>query len=162
MKEILQFCTGLEQVNMGPGETLLKKGESSNKIYFLIDGEVSIEKQGVEINVVSEPGSIFGEMSVLLNLPHMATVTTNKPSKFYFAENGAEFLKNNHGISYYISKILATRLHGVTSYLVDLKNQFQDHPTHHFRMVDSVLEKIVNEQDDESVLGSDRVDDTSN
>lgn len=162
MKEILKFCTDLEKVRFDPGQILLNAGESSNKIYFLINGEVSIEKEGVEINVVSEPGSIFGEMSVLLDLPHMATVSTNKPSEFYLAENGSAFLKNNHSISYYISKTLATRLHGVTSYLVDFKNQYRDHPTHHFRMVDSVLEKIVNEQDDDSILGSDRVDNDPN
>ena len=158
MLELLKYCEDLQIKEFDTNTTILEDGGNTNKIYFLIEGEVVVEKNEVEINVVSEPGAIFGEMSILLNLPHMATVKTTVPSKFYVSENGLDFLKTNMNISYFISKMLATRLHGVTSYLVDFKKQYEDHPTHHFRMVDSVLENIVNQQDDESSLGSDRIE----
>jgi len=160
LSKILNLCKDLERIKFESDQILLKEGGRSNKILILIEGEVVVEKDGIQVNTVSDPGAIFGEMSILLDMPHMATVKTTTPSKFYVAENGDEFLKSNMEISFFISKILAIRLHGVTTYLVDLKKQFEDHDTYHFTMVDEVLGNLVQQQDDESTLGSDRVDDT--
>lgn len=158
MNKILELCSGLEEKIFAPYQVVLEEGGRTNRIFILIDGEVVIEKEGVEINTVSEPGSIFGEMSILLDLPHMASVKTTEESSFYVAENGLQFLKSDMEIAFFISRLLAKRLNGVTSYLVDIKNQYKDHETYHFTIVDTVLENIVHQQDDESDLGSDRID----
>lgn len=161
MRKILDYCKQLEEVTFEPYKAILNEGGRSNKIYILIEGEVVIEKEGVEVNTVSEPGSIFGEMSILLNMPHMATVKTTSESRFYVAEDGMGFLKSDMKIAFSISRLLATRLHGVTTYLVDIKNQYQDHDTYHFTIVDSVLENLLHQQDEDSDLGSERVEEST-
>lgn len=161
MRKILDLCKDLEEKEVEPYQIIMEEGGRSKRIFIMIEGEVVIEKEGVEINSVSEPGSIFGEMSILLDKPHMATVKTTARSRFYVADNGMNFLKSDMEISFAISRLLATRLNGVTSYLVDLKNQYQDHGTYHFTIVDTVLENILHQQDDESDLGSDRVEDSN-
>lgn len=99
---------------------------------------------------------MLGEMSILLDNPHMATVRCTKDSEFYVVDNASDFLHSNKDITYHLAKTLAQRLNGVTSYLVDLKNQFEGRDDH-FSMVDEVLQALVSDQDDYQIeLGSER------
>ena len=59
---------------------LLDEGTRSGKLYILIEGEVQILRGDVEVATVSEPGSVFGEMSILLDVPHTASVKTLAPT----------------------------------------------------------------------------------
>ncbi|MGH7884630.1 MAG: cyclic nucleotide-binding domain-containing protein [Thermodesulfobacteriota bacterium] len=162
MSKILNYCKDLQQKNFDSDQLVLEEGGRSNKIFILIEGEVSVEKNGIKINTVSEPGAIFGEMSILLDLPHTANVRAKSPSKFFVAENGLEFLKSDIEISFFMSKLLASRLNGVSTYLVDIKKQYEEFEDNHFSMVDTVLSNLLNSnQDEDMTLGSERVaDDT--
>ena len=139
MSSILEFCDGLPEEGFDAGDILLTEGETSGKLFILIDGQVEILKGDYIVNVVSEPGAIFGEISVLLGMPHMATVRATEKTRLYCAEANEGFLQDRSEITYHLSKMLAQRLHGVTSYLVDLKRQFEDRDNH-LEMVDEVLE----------------------
>jgi CRP-like cAMP-binding protein len=138
-----------------PGAVLLPEGKTSGLVYVLIEGEVEIVKGDFQINIVSDPGAIFGEVSVLLGIPHMATVRALTPCRAHRVEGGAAFLQSNGEITYELSKLLAARLNGVTSYLVDLKRQFESHGNH-LAMIDDVLETLVHQQRREFTPGSDR------
>ncbi len=112
-------------------------------------------KGDYQLNLVSDRGAIFGDMSALLGAPHMATVRALTPSKAYVAEGGEAFLQSHPEISFLLAQILAQRLHGVTTYLVDLKRQFEDQ-SNHLGMVDEILESLQHEQRREFTPGSDR------
>jgi CRP-like cAMP-binding protein len=124
-------------------------------IYVLVDGSVEIVKADVQINTVADPGAIFGEVSVLLGLPHMATVKTLAPSVFHVTSDPSEFLRANPDIALAVAALLAKRLHIVTTYLVDLKRQFET-DAGHLALVDEVLESLVHHQEPETEPGSDR------
>ena len=160
MTSILKFCQDLPTVRFNPGDVLLAEGDRSGKLYLLIDGEVEVLKGDYQINVVSEPGAIFGEISALLDLPHMATVRATAETSAYVADSGSGLLQSNKEIAYHLSRMLAQRLHGVTSYLVDLKSQFEDREDH-LGMVDVVLESLLHEPVEEHTPGSDRYPDRS-
>ena len=51
------------------GETVLAAGTTTGRLLILKKGAVTVEKEGVEIAKVKEPGAIFGELSALLNQP---------------------------------------------------------------------------------------------
>jgi len=156
MASILDYCKNLPSITLNEGEVLLNEGDKSNKFYILIDGECEILRGNFLINKVSEPGSMLGEMSILLNNPHMATVKSTKKTKLYVVDDVTDFLKSNTDITFHLAKTLAQRLNGVTSYLVDIKNQFEGSEDH-LGMVDEVLESLLYNQDDEPIdLGSDR------
>ena len=133
----------------------MAEGGTSRVLYVLIDGQVEILKGDYQINIVADPGAIFGEIAVLLDIPHMATVRALTPVNAHVIEGGEAFLQSNREIAYHLSKLLAQRLHGVTTYLVDLKRQFEDHAGH-LGMVDEVLEALVHQQREEFTPGSDR------
>jgi CRP-like cAMP-binding protein len=152
---LLELCNSVPVRTFEPGAPLLAEGEKSGLLYILIDGEVEIVKGDFQINLVSDPGAIFGEMSVLLDLPHMATVRALSRCRAHEVRDGNEFLKAHQEIAYHLAEILARRLHGVSSYLVDLKQQFASHENH-LAMVDDVLETLVNQQHQRFMPGSDR------
>jgi CRP/FNR family transcriptional regulator, cyclic AMP receptor protein len=56
------------------GETVIADGSRTGKLLILKTGAVVIIKEGSEIAKVTEPGAVFGELSVLLNQPHAADV----------------------------------------------------------------------------------------
>jgi CRP-like cAMP-binding protein len=155
MPSILPLCKDLPMRVFETGAVLLAEGETSGLVYVLVEGEVVIRKGAFEINTVSEPGAIFGEISVLLDMPHMATVRAATSCRAYVVEGGQAFLQSNPQIAYELSRLLAKRLHGVTSYLVDLKRQFEDHGNH-LTMVDDVLETLIHQQQRTFTPGSDR------
>ena len=161
MPSILKFCQGLPRLNFSAGDYLLAEGIKSKTVFILIEGKVEVVKDNFQINKLSQPGSIFGEMSVLLDIPHMANVKALTNTSVYVIENGKDFLKSNSEITFYLAKILAQRLNGVTSYLMDIKKQFEGNDDH-YSMVDEVLESLVYDQEDDGIeLGSER-DNSSN
>lgn len=155
VSSILEQCRDIPVRSFAPGAILLTEGEKSGLLYVLLDGEVEIVKGDFQINLVSDPGAIFGEVSVLLDIPHMASVRALTPCRAHEIKGGSAFLRSNQEITFHLALMLAQRLQGVSTYLVDLKHQFMDHENH-LGMVDDVLESLVNQQHQRFVPGSDR------
>jgi CRP-like cAMP-binding protein len=148
MSEVIAHCKGLPEKTFDTGQEILKEGLKTGVLYILAAGSVEVVKGDFQINVVSEPGSFFGEMSILLDQPHMATVRALEPSRFYVVDDPRTFVASHPDIILSLAKLLAKRLHGVTSYLVDLKTQFEDRKDH-LGMVDEVLESLIHRQEEE-------------
>ena len=142
MDNILEVCTDFPEMTIRPGECLLEEGTKSGLLFVLIEGEFEIVKDGFQINKVSEPGPIFGEISVLLDIPHLASVMALSVSRLHVIENPKEVLRSNIDIPILLSSVLAQRLNGVTSYLFELKNQLGD-DFDQLVVVDQVLETLV-------------------
>jgi CRP-like cAMP-binding protein len=117
---ILELCQGLPVKTFDPGAVLFAEGRQSRALCVLASGEVEILKGEFQVNTVAEPGAVFGEMSILLNTPHTATVRALTACKAYMIEDGDDFLRVNKDASYDLLKTVASRLQGVTNYLTDL------------------------------------------
>jgi len=111
-----------------------------------------------QVALVADAGAVFGEMSVLLDTPHTATVRAYIPSEVYVFEDAAAYLKSDPEIAFFVARLLAQRLNAATSYLVDLKHQYEGHGDH-LGMVSDVLASLLNQQDTEFTPGSDRLPD---
>jgi CRP/FNR family cyclic AMP-dependent transcriptional regulator len=159
MRTILSFCEGLPEKTYAPGDLLFVEGGKDGRLLILIEGEVAVTRGGVEVNVTSEPGAILGEVSVLLDIPHTASVTATTPLRVRVAEDGVRFLQQHQDVAYQLARLLAQRLHGITGYLVDLKRQFQGND--HLAMLDQVLGSLLHQQAEESLPGSERDPSTS-
>ena len=155
MTSIADLCQDLPVAAYAGGDVLLREGESTGRLYILVEGTVEVLKGDYQINTVAERGAIFGDMSALLGLPHMATVRALGPCSVHVIEGGEAFLASHQEVAFHLAKMLAQRLHGVSSYLVDLKRQFEDHDGH-LGMVDEILETLVHEQRSDFTPGSDR------
>ena len=116
----LDFFQGRPTQTFEPGAVLLAEGMQSGALCILISGEVEILKGGFQVNVVSDPGAFFGEMSILLNTPHTATVRALRQCQAYWIEDGGPFLRSNKDVAFDFMKVIAQRLHDVTTHLTDL------------------------------------------
>jgi CRP-like cAMP-binding protein len=112
----------LAVVTYQPGETVIADGSKTGRLLILKRGSVTIEKDGTEIAKVTEPGSVFGELSVLLDQPHMADVRALESSQFHVA-NAATLLEQNPMAVLYVATLLARRLDGANHALIELKSQ---------------------------------------
>jgi len=152
MSSILDKCAGVPREHLAPGAILLSEGETSGRLYILAEGSVEVLRGDTQVAVIGEAGAVFGEMSVLLNRPHTATVRATTPVGVFVFEDAESFLKSNPEIAFFLGKLLAERLNAATTYLVDLRRQFEGHGNH-FGMVGEVLETLIHQQHEEFTLG---------
>jgi CRP/FNR family transcriptional regulator, cyclic AMP receptor protein len=114
---IFDFCKGLPRQSFDAGEIILREGEKTERLYILETGWVEISQRGLRLNKVTDPGAIFGEVSALLNAPHMATVIALERSDFFVVENAGEFIRDHPDVSLLLARLLAQRLTSITAYL---------------------------------------------
>lgn len=129
---------------MTEGETLLSQGGTDRVLFVLVEGAVEVIKDDVEVARCSDPGAVFGDLSVLLDIPHTASVRTTRPSKVIVVEDPRAFLEQNPLACLHVCELLARRLDAVNKYLVDVKRQYEGHD--HIGMVDGVLDTLMHRQ----------------
>ena len=159
MKEILPFCRDLPEVALEAGAVVLEEHGKTGQMFVLLDGAVEVLKGDVPVSVVDDPGAVFGEMAALLGLPHSATVKTLQDSRFYVVDDGAGFLADHPEVATRIARLLARRLHAMTTYLADIKRQFAEQ-SGQLGIIDEVLASLAHDQDETEALVSDRDPDT--
>lgn len=134
---------------------LLVDGESVDALYVLLEGGLRIEKAGMLIATVTEPGACVGEMPLLLGVPATAGVTAGERSVLAVIENAHAMLEGEALLPLALARLLAARLHAMTTYLADVKQQYADHEGG-LGMVDVVLGSLMQRSGARSELGSER------
>jgi CRP/FNR family transcriptional regulator, cyclic AMP receptor protein len=155
MRAILDHCGDIPLENMTGGTVLLGEGQRTGCVYVLAQGRIEVLREDTQVTVLDEPGSMVGEMSVLLGVPHTATARTLGAAKVHVIRNGEAFFNSHPDLSWLVARLLANRLNAATTYLVDLKRQFASHGDH-LEMVSEVLETLMHQQGEDFSPGSDR------
>jgi len=124
MRAVLDHCAGAHEVSFPLGKQVICEGETTGRLYVLIDGKLDVLKGGTIVASVTEPGSILGEMSALLGKPHTATVCAASNARVYEFEDAATFLRSQPNVALMVAKILARRLQDATEYLAEIKRQY--------------------------------------
>ena len=131
-------------ISLAAGETLLVQGEATDSVFFMLEGTVKIIKDNCEIAIISDEGAVFGEMAIMLEKEHSASVQCIKDSKFFQIERPRQYLEERPEVIWHIAQILCLRLFNLSNYLVDVKGQYEGHD--HLKMVDDVLETLLTQQ----------------
>lgn len=75
------------------------------------------------ITTVSQPGSVFGEMSLLLETPHTATVRATSDVEVFVIEDAIAVLEANSGWALQIARLLARRVAETTGRLAEAQGE---------------------------------------
>ena len=142
MADILDYCSELAEIRFKSGQIMLPEGERLGKLLVLIEGQVEVIRERTQVTHVDEPGSIFGEMAVLLDMPHSATVKALSEVRAYEIPDALTFLEAQPEMSLHIATMLARRLYYTTSYLVDLQQQASG-KRQDLDLVDQILSTLV-------------------
>jgi MFS family permease len=82
------LASNLEPVEVPTGETIFRQGDAGDRFYIVDSGEVEIEIDGREANVLG-PGDYFGEIALLRDIPRTGTARARKETKLYALDREA-------------------------------------------------------------------------
>ncbi|WP_119390586.1 cyclic nucleotide-binding domain-containing protein [Taklimakanibacter lacteus] len=105
-----------------PGESVLDAGSTTGQLFILRNGTVEVTRDGLGIAKVSEPGAVFGELSVILDRPHSADVRALERSEFHVAE-ASSLLTDNVTALAYVAAILARRLEAANDAIIEIRRE---------------------------------------
>src|SRR5262245_4209245 len=135
----LKKLAGLSVMRHQAGENVLTSGSKTGRLLVLKSGSVEVVKDGVQIAKVSAPGTVFGELAVLLDQAHSADVRTLEQSDFYVA-NAETLLAYDPAVALYVAGIVARRLDSANQALVELKRQLRGGEPR--SVIDKTVEKV--------------------
>jgi CRP/FNR family cyclic AMP-dependent transcriptional regulator len=150
---LLDHCTQLPLRTLAAGETLIEEGDGVSSLYVLVQGTVVVERDAVAVARIDTPGAMFGEMSMLLDVPATATVRCETDTHVRVADDPQTFLTREPAAALEVARVLAGRVDGLTQYLVDVKQQYSDLDGH-LGMLDTVLGALAFQQRPRSRPGS--------
>lgn len=122
MNAFQKSVAALPLATFRPNETVLAAGSKTGRLLILKQGAVVIIEEGIEIAKVTEPGAVFGEVSALLDTPHIADVRALESSQFYVAD--ADILQDKATLRH-VSAILARRLVDANNAFIELKRHLE-------------------------------------
>ena len=158
MRAVLDYCTGGVERKVPEGTLVIHEGGKTGHLFVLLQGKLEVIKGDSIVAVLTEPGAVLGEMSVLLDQPHTATVRAASDSTIYEFDDAASFLRDQPQVALLIARLLAQRLNVATTYLADLMHQYAGHGTH-LSMVSELLQSMINLPPSQVSPGSDRQSD---
>lgn len=137
-------CADLPLRGYAAGEWIIEEGGHSGALFFLRRGTVEVIREEVLLANIARPGTVFGEISILLGRPHLTGVRALEDCEFHVAVDAEDYLRGHSEVGLCIARDLAWKVDAMSSYLTDLKRQYGDHGNH-LSMVHEVLESLVGE-----------------
>jgi CRP/FNR family transcriptional regulator, cyclic AMP receptor protein len=130
VQESVLGSVDLPEVVYDDGTQLFSEGDTRRELLILVSGAVRITKAGAHISVVDRPGSVLGEIGLLLDSPASATVTAVGECRCLRAEDPESFLRERPEFTLTLARTLARRLDLLTAYVADLRQQYADREDH--------------------------------
>jgi PAS domain S-box-containing protein len=105
------------------GKAIFLEGDDSQDLFILVSGQLNVFKGNKKIAQITERGSLFGEMSFLLDAKRTATIKAEKGVKAIQIpkEDIPDFLQDFPEVAGEITKLLAKRLDETSRILYGLK-----------------------------------------
>ena len=109
--------------SLAPGEALIRVGEPTGELYVLEQGRLVVERGGVTLATIAEPGALVGEMSVLLGTDPSANVRAEGPATVRVIDNAIAFLERSPLVALHVATLACARLDATSALLVHLRQE---------------------------------------
>jgi CRP-like cAMP-binding protein len=81
--ELGELAKASEDLEVEEGKVLTREGDLGREFFVIVEGDVSVTKEGTEIRRLG-PGDFFGEIALVYESPRRtATVTAASPLRFF-------------------------------------------------------------------------------
>ena len=77
-KELRRIAAIADELAFREGKILTKQGGPGREMFIILDGTVTVERNGVQVNQLG-PGDFLGEGALVLRKPRNATITATSP-----------------------------------------------------------------------------------
>jgi anti-sigma regulatory factor (Ser/Thr protein kinase) len=101
-----------EEIVFNDGEVVVREGDESNFLYYIVSGKLNIISNGKVISYLSPQDTFLGEMAFLLNNKRSATVSSEGKSVLIkiSKEEFLDVIKKNPHYGIFLARLLAQRL----------------------------------------------------
>ncbi|MCH7618866.1 MAG: cyclic nucleotide-binding domain-containing protein [Candidatus Marinimicrobia bacterium] len=113
------MTTGIEK-DFHEGEVICNEGDAGDYIYILKKGKLGVYKDDNLVSEYEKPGTILGEMSIILGEERTATIKALSPSTVSVIRiTLRDLVRNFPAFTVKILEVLASRLKDTTDVLTD-------------------------------------------
>lgn len=114
-------------------EVIIAEGDTDQFVYFLVQGNCTVNVDGLDVGTIAKVGDVFGEMGLIDRQPRSATITANSDT-ICMVLNGT-FLESMESVDkvasqalFYriFSEILAARIRDANAKILQLEDQLED------------------------------------
>jgi CRP/FNR family transcriptional regulator, cyclic AMP receptor protein len=80
-RELGQISLIADEIDFPAGKILIKQGDPGRQFFVVIEGEVTVSKNGKQLPAAAGGSEFYGEISLVSGSPATATVTTVAPTR---------------------------------------------------------------------------------
>jgi CRP/FNR family cyclic AMP-dependent transcriptional regulator len=142
VQAILDRCTHAPLHRFADQSIIFAEGDAPGRVFVLERGAIEVLRGETRIALLDEPGSVIGEMSILLETPYLFTARAIGDTEARVLDDARAFFGAQPDIAWLVAKQLASRLNAAVTYIVDLKRQYAG-SGNHLEMVGEVLESLL-------------------
>lgn len=153
--EVLTLTAERPRRTVADGDLLIEANAHGSALFVLESGELAIETHGASINRIAEPGSVLGEIGLLLDEPASADARAVGVVVVRVVDDADALFEQEPRFARYVATTLALRLRRIMGYLEDLQRQFAGQPGA-LGLVPEVLEDLLADRSATIDSGSDR------
>jgi CRP/FNR family transcriptional regulator, cyclic AMP receptor protein len=157
--DLLRLVATEPSVSFAPGESLIRIDDRDQPMFVLASGALEVERDGHVLARFDEPGSVVGEIGLLLGAPASANVIAVEASVAHRVNDAERLFDENPEFARFIAQVLARRLSRVTSYIDDVYRQFEQHGGT-LGLVPKVLDDLLGSHRPDVDAGSEREPDS--
>ncbi len=155
MIDILEMTSTTPDITVADGEVIIREGERTGALFVLVDGVLEVRRRDRAIARMAEPGTIVGELGLLLDTVASADVVAFGDAVVRRMDDAEETFADNPAFARHLATMLASRLLQVTTYLSDLQEQYADR-NDTLGLVPVVLRELLGSDRPPADPGSDR------
>ena len=124
--DIIEMTNSAPDVTVRDGEPVIVEGERARYLVVLVEGTLEVRRRGRSVVRMSEPGTIVGELGLLLDTVASADVIAIGDCVIRRMEDAERTFAENPAFARHLASLLAHRLWQISTYLSDLQAQYAD------------------------------------
>ena len=119
MTSLLLLTYAAPTLELAKGDILFDQGRKDGTLYVLDSGVLAVERDGVKIATIDQIDSLIGEMSLLLDKPHSATVRAETEARVRMVDDAMLVLERQPMITLRLATLLCQRLDTTSALLAE-------------------------------------------
>jgi CRP/FNR family cyclic AMP-dependent transcriptional regulator len=109
-RELRRIAEIADEISVREGKVLMRQGAPGREMFILLEGTVSVERDGTQVNALG-PGDFIGEGALVERKPRNATITATSPGRALVItdSNFRRLLRDDEDVSTKVLDVLAER-----------------------------------------------------